>query len=435
MRILAPLLLLPALLLAACFGDDESEATGTPTTTTTATSATTSTSPGTSTGTGTAAATATGTGTGTGTPGATSTPTTPGELPPPPAPGPLTTTPYPGSPTFDRPVDATGYASGILVADQGGVVRLVREGGAPVTILDITDRVLRGGNEEGLLSIALDPAFEVNPWLWVYYSADGPRRTVLSRFDLRGNGAAFDAGSEVVVLEQTQPFPNHNGGSIRFGPDDMFYLGLGDGGSSGDPQGNGQNLTTLLGKIIRIDVRSSTPGTPYAIPADNPYARSGGGLRGEIFALGLRNPWRMAFDPSTGSLWVADVGQGNIEEVGIATAGANLGWAVMEGDRCFGASTCQQAGLVPPLAVYEHSGGRCSVSGGVVARNVSATNVEGAYLYADFCSGELWALPADGGEPVIVATDLGSVSSLAQVGSRLFVLTFGSPLLELRNGN
>ena len=437
MRVLT-LILLAASLLAGCSGDGDSPedaaaagtGSGPPAASPSASGSPSAPAPSAG-----ASADSTSTATPDGTSSATAAATAPATVAPVSAPGPLRTVAFPGSPTFDRPVDAFRYESGIAVADQGGVVRLVREGGAPVTLLDIGDRVSRDGNEEGLLSIALDPAFEVNGWLWAYYSAASPRRTVLSRFEVLGNGPTFDPNSEVTVLEQAQPYPNHNGGAIRFGPDDMLYLGLGDGGSGGDPQGNGQNLTTILGKIIRLDVRTSTANTPYAIPSDNPYARSGGGLRSEIFALGLRNPWRMSFDPATGDLWVADVGQGEVEEVGIAAAGANLGWAVMEGDRCYDATTCQTAGLVLPLAVYDHSGGRCSVSGGVVARGVSATNVEGAYLYADFCSGELWALPTEGGDPETVATGLGSVSSIVQVGDRLFVLAFGSPLLELRNGN
>ncbi len=334
---------------------------------------------------------------------------------------------------LERPVELLSYPLGgyeVALADQGGVVYGIREGEA-TPILDITDRVRREGNEEGLLSVALDPQFSTNRHVWLYYSASDPRRTVLSRFQA-GEDGAIDPASELVVLEQEQPYANHNGGAIRFGPDRMLYLGLGDGGSGGDPHGNGQNPATILGSIIRLDVTESSEDEPYAIPSDNPFADGEAGAP-EVWAYGLRNPWRMNFDPMTGDLWGADVGQGAWEEVDIFRAGENYGWNILEGEACYGASECNRDGLTPPVAVYDHSGGRCSVTGGVVARGVSATAIEGAYVYGDYCAGELWALStaSEGAEPVLIATGVGSISSIAQVGNQVYVLTFGQPLLRI----
>ncbi|MEX1021929.1 MAG: PQQ-dependent sugar dehydrogenase [Dehalococcoidia bacterium] len=336
---------------------------------------------------------------------------------------------------LDHPVEILSYPLGgfeVVIADQGGVIVGVREG-ETTELLSITGRVLAPGNEEGLLSVALDPQFTTNRHVWLYYSASDPRRTVLSRFTANEDGT-IAPGTELLVLEQGQPFPNHNGGSVRFGPDRMLYLGLGDGGSGGDPEGNGQNLGTLLGKIIRIDVSAASDDEPYRVPSDNPFLGEDG-ARSEIWAYGLRNPWRMSFDAATGELWVGDVGQGSLEEVGVARAGDNLGWDIMEGDACFEASSCDQSGLTAPLAVYDHSAGRCSVTGGVVARRATATNIEGAYVYGDFCSGDLWALPStaidDGGEPVMIASGAGQISSIAQVGGQIYILTFGQPVQRL----
>ena len=248
----------------------------------------------------------------------------------------------------------------------------------------------------------LDPQFAANGWLWLYYSVDrsaepGPRRTRLSRFsvDAERGPLAADAGSELVILEVEQPYSNHNGGAIRFGPDGMLYLGLGDGGSAGDPRGNGQNLGTLLGSIIRINVRDASTAAPYGIPPDNPFADTPG-ARGEIWAYGLRNPWRMAFD-SAGRLWVGDVGQQALEEVDVAERGRNYGWNRLEGTRCFRPSSgCDREGTTPPVAEYGRSLG-CSVTGGVVYEGPGAPSLAGSYLFADYCSGRVWALEPGGG--------------------------------------
>ncbi|GMU41292.1 MAG: hypothetical protein AMXMBFR23_21580 [Chloroflexota bacterium] len=334
--------------------------------------------------------------------------------------------------TFDRPVDVFALPDdpeAVYVVDQGGVLYRLDAAGRKA-VLDLRDRVLRGGNEEGLLSMHPDPGFASNGRVWAYYSAASPRRTVLSVFTRTPDGA-FDPSSELVVLEVPQPFANHNGGAIRFGPDGMLYLGLGDGGSGGDPEGHGQDPTTLLGSILRLDVRDASPSRPYRVPADNPLV-GGTGVRAEVWAYGLRNPWRMEFDAATGALWVGDVGQNEQEEISIATAGANLGWNVMEGGACFRTSDCNRTGLTMPVATYSHGGGRCSVTGGPVVREGGVPEVEGAYLYADFCSGEVYALRADlAGSPVIVLEDAGSVAAIRQVGGDLLLLSFGEPVRRL----
>ena len=377
--------------------------------------------------------TATGTAAAGTNPGATSTATgTPPPIATPRANPPRTVTTINafGGRVFERPTELGEYPGGYFVAEQVGLILRVSGSAAPETILDIRDRVSTDGNEEGLLSVALDPAFDSNRSVWVYYAARSPRRTVLSRFTASANGV-IDKASALVVLEQPQPFPNHKGGAIRFGPDGLMYLGFGDGGSGGDPQGNGQNLGTLLGKIIRIDVRNASAGQPYRIPADNPFVERLG-AKGEIWAYGLRNPWRMAFDRSTGTLWVADVGQGEVEEVSTVRRGDNMGWKIMEGDRCYGASSCNRTGLVLPVTQYTHTGGRCSVTGGPAYRGVAVPEVSSTYLYADYCSGELWSLPLDGGEPVIVARRLNNITSIAMDSAgRVYLLRQGRPITTL----
>ena len=204
---------------------------------------------------------------------------------------------------------------------------------ALAVFLNITERVSDRGNEEGLLGLAFDPNYETNGYFYVYYSAAGPRRSVISRFSVEsGKG---DASSEKQVIVIPQPYSNHNGGHIVFGPDGYLYVGVGDGGSANDPQGHGQNRTTLLGTILRIDVSTLDSEGRYAIPPDNPFVGEGGGVREEIWAYGLRNPWRFNFDPETGDLWAADVGQNAWEEVDIIRPGLNYGWNVMEGAHCF----------------------------------------------------------------------------------------------------
>ena len=300
--------------------------------------------------------------------------------------------------TFERPVLLThaGDGSGLLyVVEQEGVIHRIDPTAPERTevFLDIRSRVSRGGNEEGLLGLTFSSTFADNGRFYIYYSAANPRRSVLSRFETGANGLG-DAGSEAVLLEVDQPFRNHNGGMIAFGPDGMLYVGLGDGGSAGDPFRNGQNPGTLLGTILRIDVEQPAQGAPYAIPADNPLVGQSG-ARGEVWAYGIRNPWRFSFDGKTGDLWVGDVGQNALEEVNIVYPGVNYGWNVMEGSECFRAASCNRDNLRAPVAEYGHSLG-CSITGGYVYRGQRVRELEGVYLYADFCSGRIWGLRHDG---------------------------------------
>ncbi len=299
--------------------------------------------------------------------------------------------------TFERPVLLThaGDGSGrVYVVEQHGVVHRIDPATPDRTdvFLDISPRVSRRGNEEGLLGLAFDPAFPENGRFYVYYSAASPRRSVLSRFETGANGLG-DPASEAVLLEVAQPYSNHNGGMIEFGPDGMLYVALGDGGSAGDPRRHGQDLGTLLGAILRIDVTQPAGGAPYAIPADNPFAGRDD-ARGEIWAYGLRNAWRFSFDRETGDLWTGDVGQNALEEVDVVRRGRNYGWNEMEGSRCF-RPACDPGAFEPPVAEYGRDMG-CSITGGYVYRGQRVPDLRGVYLYADFCSGRIWGLRYDG---------------------------------------
>ncbi|MEE9277538.1 MAG: PQQ-dependent sugar dehydrogenase, partial [Dehalococcoidia bacterium] len=326
-------------------------------------------------------------------------------------PGPVELVPALGGRVFDSPIELGAYPGGqLFVAELDGEVLLLRlDGSGERRLLDLRSRVSRAGGEEGLLSVALDPEFAENGYLYSYYSVAGDKRSRLSRFRVTNDSASLS--SELVILEVAQPFRNHNGGAIRFGADGLLYLGLGDGGAGGDPAGNGQDRSTLLGSIIRIDVGNSSAGQPYAVPGDNPFLTTPG-ARAEIWAYGLRNPWRMAFDAATGALWVGDVGQDAVEEVDIVEAGGNYGWNRLEGDRCFSPPVgCSRAGTALPVATYRHSVG-CSITGGVVYRGSAVAAIEGAYVYGDFCSGRIWALDAASqGRPVVIAESGGNIAS------------------------
>ncbi len=298
---------------------------------------------------------------------------------------------------FERPVDLQAPPDGsgrLFVAEQDGrVLVFPRRGDADTAavFLDIRDRVGYDKGEMGLLGLAFHPRFKENRFLFVNYTADNPRRTVISRFeaDPADPGRAL-ASSEKIILEFSQPYRNHNGGQIGFGPDGYLYIAAGDGGSGGDPHGNGQNLGTLLGKILRIDVDRSQEGLAYAVPDDNPF-RGRDGARGEVWAYGLRNPWRFSWD-GQGRLWAADVGQDAVEEIDIVEKGKNYGWNVLEGSRCFKpASGCDPAGTALPVDEYTHEIGQ-SVTGGFVYAGKTAPSLAGAYVFADFVSGRVWAL-------------------------------------------
>ena len=307
-------------------------------------------------------------------------------------------------------VNAHDGSSRIFVAEQGGQIRIVRDGRLePAPFLDIASEISSGG-ERGLLGVAFHPRFPSDPRVFVDYT-DVNGDTRVSSFTVDpAHPDAVDTSTERRLLFVKQPYPNHNGGALAFGPDGDLYVSLGDGGSGGDPQGNGQSLTTLLAKILRLDVDHPTAGRGYGIPADNPYADGGGGRRPEIWLTGLRNPWRMSFDRATGDLWIGDVGQSAWEEVDVQRAGVpggtNFGWNRMEGTHCYQPSQgCEDPAFTLPVAEYGHDQG-CTVIGGVVDRGPSTPALAGGYVFADYCSGRVWAIdPSTNGvrKPTVVA--------------------------------
>ncbi|NWG19856.1 MAG: PQQ-dependent sugar dehydrogenase [Chloroflexi bacterium] len=331
---------------------------------------------------------------------------------------------------FDRPLYVThaGDGSGrLFVVEKVGRINVVRDGQVLAEpFLDITDRVGSRANEQGLLSVAFHPRYQDNGWFFVNYT-NQEGDTVIARFSAAGDRA--DAAGEQILLTIDQPYGNHNGGLVTFGPDGMLYIGMGDGGSANDPLGAGQDRTTLLGKILRINVN----GLPYTIPGDNPWA-SGDGGRQEIWTVGVRNPWRFSFDRATGDLFIADVGQNRLEEVHLLRAGqggANLGWNVMEGDDCFRDTNCDRAAFEAPITVYPHNSG-CSVTGGYVYRGASFAALQGVYVFGDFCSGTIWGLrPSAGGweRAELLQSGLQIASFGEDEAGELYVTGYGDGIL------
>ena len=293
---------------------------------------------------------------------------------------------------LERPVGITHAGdSRLFVTLQCGRIVIVDAAGVR-EFLDMRSLV-RCGGEEGLLSVAFHPRYAENRTFFVDYTATAPRRTVIAKYQVDlANPNRADPASETVLLEVGQPYSNHNGGQIAFGPDGYLYVALGDGGSGGDPQGHGQNPTTLLGTILRIDVDLPHAARPYGIPADNPFVDDALGRREEIWAYGLRNPWRFSFDRETGELWAGDVGQRSYEEIDLIRKGGNYGWNVMEGFHCFrSGSGCDDTGLEMPVIAYGRNLG-ASVTGGFIYRGSRLPGLVGKYLYADFVTGRIWAL-------------------------------------------
>lgn len=290
-----------------------------------------------------------------------------------------------------------------FIVEKPGTIRILADGRLRETpFLDIRDRVGARGSEQGLLGLAFPPDFARRGVFFVNYT-DRNGDTVVARFSLTADPDRADPASERLVLKIAQPAANHNGGMLAFGPDGRLYIGMGDGGGAGDVYRNGQNPDTLLGKLLRLDV-TTDPARPYTIPADNPWVAAlwnGQDVRDEVWAVGLRNPWRFSFDRATGDLWIADVGQNVYEEVNRAPAGSagglNYGWPIMEGAHCYpGSAACQQAGLTLPVVEYTHGADGCSITGGYVYRGSLSPALAGAYLYSDYCSGKIWGLARDG---------------------------------------
>lgn len=326
-----------------------------------------------------------------------------------------------------RPVDIqhAGDGSGrLFIIEQPGRIRVVQNGQLLETpFLDITDRVDDEANEQGLLGLAFHPNYKQNGYFYVNYTRSGGD-TVIARFHVTGDPNLADPNSEKQLLNLDQPFWNHNGGAVVFGPDGYLYLGLGDGGSGGDPFGNGQSLNTLLGKILRIDVNN---GDPYAIPADSPFGN-------EIWVYGLRNPWRMSFDRATGDLWIADVGQNAWEEIDLMPAGSqgglNFGWSEMEGNHPYDGGP--QPGFTAPIAEYSHDFG-CSVTGGYVYRG-AMPEWQGIYLYGDYCTGYIWGLinSANGWQAEVLFESGFNISTFGEDESgEMYVADHGGAIYKL----
>jgi glucose/arabinose dehydrogenase len=318
----------------------------------------------------------------------------------------------------------------IFVVEQDGFIKVFpnTQAAADAKIyLDIDDRVASGG-EMGLLGLAFHPDYENNGYLYVNYTANNPRRTIISRFQVTSNPDSADESSEFQILTFPQPYSNHNGGWIGFGPNDGYlYIATGDGGSGGDPENYGQRINTLLGKILCIDVDG---GTPYAIPPTNPFIDSTNvEVRKEIYAWGLRNPWRCSFDPVTGWLIAGDVGQGDLEEIDVIENGKNYGWRCYEGNHTYNMSGCNYPEYIFPVWEYSHSLGY-SITGGYVYRGASVPELFGKYIYADYGSRRVWALSYDGITPPSNELLLTAVSNPTSFGvdqdNELYVVGFGT---------
>jgi len=319
---------------------------------------------------------------------------------------------------FSSPVYVTHAHDGtnrLFIVEQPGRILVLQPGAATATVfLDITPKVLSGG-EQGLLGLAFHPNYAFNRRFFVNYTRQADGATVIAEYRSSVADPNIADTAETTILVIPQPFANHNGGMIEFGPDGFLYIGMGDGGSGNDPGNRAQNINDLLGKMLRIDI--DAPGVPYSSPPDNPFVGATPG-RDEIFAVGLRNPFRFSFDRGTGQLYAGDVGQGAREEIDIITLGGNYGWRVFEGTLCTNndPGLCNPANFVPPIKEYDHSGGRCSIIGGYVYRGTRSTLPMGAYVFGDFCTGEIFQLlPAtsSGAQTLLMDTSL-SISSFGE---------------------
>lgn len=347
---------------------------------------------------------------------------------------------------FESPVLVANAGDGsgrLFVVEQSGYVRTLAGGPAGAPFLDVHTRLVFGG-EQGLLGLAFHPAFETNGRLYVDYTRAGDGATVIDEYRVTGNPNDVDeAATRRQILVIAQPYSNHNGGHLAFGPDGFLYVGMGDGGSSGDPQDRAQDVTSLLGKMLRIDVDGTSPGRQYRIPPSNPYVGRTGA--DEIWSIGLRNPWRWSFDRVAGDLWLGDVGQGSWEEVDRSTAasgggrGANYGWDILEGRHCHEPpSGCSNAGTVLPIVEYgQVSPGEdnCAVTGGYAYRGARYPRLRGGYLFGDYCSGRIWAISTAAAYPAapveLLNTSLNISSFGESEGGELYVVGLGGTIHRL----
>ena len=315
----------------------------------------------------------------------------------------------------------------LFITQQPGRIAVLQSGATSVDatpFLDVSSLV-SCCDERGLLGLAFHPHYRDNGFFYIDYTRASDGATVIARYSVSVTDPnRADPLSARILLTIAQPFSNHNGGELQFGPDRFLYIGMGDGGSAGDPGNRAQDLTQLLGKILRIDVDN---GSPYAIPQSNPFvARSG--ARGEIWAYGMRNPWRFSFDRSNGDLWIADVGQGSWEEIDLqpstSIGGENYGWRKMEGTHCFNPATnCRDATMTLPIFEYDHNNNRCSITGGYRYRGSRSSRLQGTYLYADWCSGTIWGLSESEGtwvSRVLAQTALGITTFGEDINGELY---------------
>jgi glucose/arabinose dehydrogenase len=308
--------------------------------------------------------------------------------------------PFPGL-TFTAPIEllsAPGQSNRLFLVQQNGIIKVFpnKKGLASAEVkdfLNLSSKLVSGG-ERGLLGMAFHPQYLTNGYFYVHYTRPTPLTSVIARYTVKAdNPNEADPGSELILFTQSQPYDNHNGGKLAFGNDGYLYVSIGDGGSGGDPQNYAQNLTTLLGKILRIDVDNPQEPLNYGIPADNPFRNNTEGYREEIYAYGLRNVWKFSIDPATGNIWAADVGQSSREEINLVVNGGNYGWRLMEGTLCYNPSTnCNPGGLIMPVYEYPHANNNRSITGGYVYRGIQIPEWQGHYVYGDYVSGRIWKL-------------------------------------------
>ena len=332
---------------------------------------------------------------------------------------------------FSKPIFLTASpdkTNRLFLVEQNGRILIIKGNSVlPEPFLDINQKLSTGG-ERGLLGLAFHPSFSSNGRLFVNYTRAKDRATVIAEYHVSSNPDRAKQ-QESLLLAIPQPYGNHNGGMIAFGPDGYLYIGMGDGGAGGDPENYAQNADELLGKMLRIDVNKKRP---YGIPSDNPFIEKHG--RPEIYASGLRNPWRFSFDRKTGKLWAGDVGQNNWEEIDVIQKGNNYGWRFLEGTHCFNPETqCRKAAnLVEPVTEYKHTSGRCSVTGGYVYRGTKIQELLGTYLFADFCTGEIWGYRDGQTQPLLITNQ--QISSFGEDRKgELYVLGYGGEIFRIES--
>lgn len=341
--------------------------------------------------------------------------------------------------TFLNPTELVNAGDGsnrLFLETQSGIIYVfpnTPSASNPRIFLDLTDSVTQIGGETGLLGLAFHPDYSNNGYFFVDYTTyQLPLRSKISRFRVSiSNPDSALRSSELVLITQVQPYPNHNGGHLAFGPDGYLYIGFGDGGGEGDPLNNAQNRSVLLGKILRINVDSASGGNNYSVPVTNPFYGNTMGYRQEIFVYGLRNPWKFSFDVPTGRIWCADVGQDTWEEIDLLESGLNYGWNIKEGFECYNPpSGCDSAGLTSPIWSYGHTEGE-SITGGYVYRGTSLQYLTGKYIYGDYVMGRVWALTYDSTGPphsiLLVNSHYMLISTLGvDENNEIYIVSYGA---------